>query len=161
MALRNIVKEGDPILTKKCREVEDVNDKIRQLLDDMLETMRSENGVGIAAPQVGMLKRMCIVEPEEGSPLELINPIILEEQGEQEGYEGCLSVPGYIGSVKRPERIKVRALTRRGGQETYEFTGFEAVVVSHELDHLEGVVYTSKAKDIHRPEVEEEKGEEQ
>lgn len=159
MGLRNIVKEGDPILTKKCREVEEVNDKIKQLLDDMLETMRKENGVGIAAPQVGMLKRICIVEPGEGEPLELINPIILEEQGEQEGYEGCLSVPGYVGSVKRPEKIKVRALTRRGGQETYEFTGFGAVVVSHELDHLEGVVYTSKAKDIHKPGSEENGGE--
>jgi peptide deformylase len=155
MALRNIVKEGDPILTKKCREVDDVNDKIRQLLEDMLETMREEKGVGIAAPQVGMLKRICVVEPVEGEPLELINPIILEQQGEQEGYEGCLSVPGYVGSVKRPEKIKIRALNKRGGQETYEFSGFEAVVVSHELDHLDGVVYTSKAKDIHKPEADE------
>lgn len=161
MALRNIVKQGDPILTKKCREVEEVNDKIRQLLDDMLETMRAEDGVGIAAPQVGMLKRMCIIEPEEGSPVEMINPIILEQQGEQEGYEGCLSVPGYIGSVKRPEKIRIRAQTRRGGQETYEFTGFDAVIASHELDHLEGVVYTSKAKDIHKPAPKEEEEEKQ
>lgn len=154
MALRNIVLEGDPILTKKCREVEEINDKIREILDDMLETMRSKQGVGIAAPQVGLLKRMCIAEPEEGTPIELINPILLESRGEQEGYEGCLSVPGYVGCVLRPEYIKVRAQNRRGGQETYEFSGFGAIVVSHEMDHLDGIVYTSKAKDIYKPQVE-------
>ncbi|MGI6735762.1 MAG: peptide deformylase [Anaerovoracaceae bacterium] len=151
MALRNVVKQGDPILTKKCRPVDEVNEKIRTLLDDMIETMRANNGVGIAAPQVGMLRRVCVCEPEEGRVIELINPEILESEGEQEGYEGCLSVPGLVGCVKRPQHLRVRTLDREGGETICEFSDFDAVVASHEMDHLDGILYTSKAVDLHDP----------
>ncbi|MGI6721791.1 MAG: peptide deformylase [Anaerovoracaceae bacterium] len=161
MALRNVVEKGDPILEKKCRVVEEVNGKITTLLDDMLETMRANQGVGIAAPQVGMLKRLCICEPEPGKVLELINPEILESEGEQEGYEGCLSVPGLIGKVKRPERIKVKTLDREGAELIYELTGFPAVVACHEIDHLDGVLYIDKAEDIHDPALDEQNEEEE
>lgn len=151
MALRKIVLEGDEILTKKCRKIEDINSRITMVLDDMKETMEAENGVGIAAPQVGILKRMCIIKPEEDQVIELINPEIILKEGEQEDYEGCLSVPGYVGLVKRPARVMIRCLNREGGQENYDLTGFGAVVACHEIDHLDGVVYTAKAKDIHKP----------
>jgi peptide deformylase len=151
MALRNIFVEGDDILNKKCKTVTEVNDRVREQLDDMLETMRDQMGVGIAAPQVGLLKRMCIIEPEEGKVIYLINPEILGKVGEQEGCEGCLSVPGLIGKVKRPLSIKVNALDRDGIMQQYTFTDFEAVVASHEIDHLDGILYTSKATDIHEP----------
>ena len=160
MALRNIVVEGDEILTKKCREVVKFDDRLAELLDDMIGTMREAEGVGIAAPQVGILRQVCVIEPEPGYVTELINPIILEQEGEQEGYEGCLSVPGYIGCVKRPMKIKVRAQTRTGGQETYVFEGFDAVAACHEMDHLKGILYTSKATDVHKPAPVEEDGEE-
>lgn len=156
MALRNIVKKGDPILGKKCRTVEEVNEKICMLIDDMTETMHENAGVGIAAPQVGMLKRICVCEPEEGQVIELINPEIIESEGEQEGYEGCLSVPGLVGCVKRPAMVKVRTLNRQGEKEVYEFNGFGAVVASHEIDHLDGILYTDKASDIHDPALDEE-----
>ncbi len=152
MALRNIVVEGDPILNKHCRPVEKFDRKLAQTIDDMIETMNNANGVGIAAPQVGILRQVCVMEPEPGMVTELINPIIVDARGEQEGYEGCLSVPGYIGKVVRPTYLKIRAQTRTGAQETYEFEGFAAVVASHETDHLQGILYTSKAEDIHIPE---------
>lgn len=155
MALRNIFVEGDDILTKKCKKVDEVNDRVRQQMEDMLETMRDQMGVGIAAPQVGLLKRMCIIEPEEGKVIYMINPEITGKVGEQEGYEGCLSVPGVIGKVKRPLSIKVDALDLDGKMQRYTFTDFEAVVASHEIDHLDGILYTSKATDIHEPKPEE------
>lgn len=151
MALRNIFVEGEPILTKKCREVEVVDDRIREMLDDMLETMRDSEGVGIAAPQVGLLKRMCILEPEPDTVYYLINPEITGKMGEQEGYEGCLSVPGLIGKVKRPLSMKVNALDYDGTMKQYTFRDFEAVVASHEIDHLDGILYTQKAEDLHDP----------
>lgn len=154
MALRNIVVEGDEILTKPCREVVKFDDRLGQLLDDMIETMRHAEGVGIAAPQVGVLRRVCVIEPEPGCLTELVNPVILTTEGEQEGYEGCLSVPGYIGCVVRPAYIKVQAKTRTGEEVTHEFRDFAAVAAAHELDHLQGVLYTSKAKDLHRPDLE-------
>ncbi|MEA4923388.1 MAG: peptide deformylase [Eubacteriaceae bacterium] len=159
MALRNVVKKGDPILGKKCRTVEEINGKITDLLDDMIETMHENKGVGIAAPQVGMLKRMCVCEPEEGQVVELINPEIIKAEGEQEGYEGCLSVPDMIGRVKRPEMIRVTTLNRDGEKETYEFTGFGAIVASHEIDHLDGILYVEKAADLHDPALDEEQEE--
>ena len=121
MALRNIVTKGDPILGKKCRTVDVIDEKIITLLEDMRETMIAGNGVGIAAPQVGMLKRICICMPDpENSDeiIELINPEILEAEGEQEGYEGCLSVPDMVGAVIRSQRIKVKALDRSGIENT-------------------------------------------
>ena len=157
MAIRNIVTKGDAILTKKCRPVTEVNEKIITLLDDMLETMEKAEGVGIAAPQVGMLKRLCICRPDEETYFELINPEILETKGSQGAYEGCLSVPGLIGYVERPEYVKVKTMTRDGDEVTLELEGFAATVACHEMDHLDGVLYVDKAKDIHNPEVADEK----
>ncbi len=152
MALRNIFLEGEDILKKKCRPVGEVDDRIREMLDDMLETMRANEGVGIAAPQVGLLKRMCVMEPEPDRVYYLVDPEITGTSGEQVCYEGCLSVPGYVGKVKRPLSMKVTAAGRDGERHQYVFTDFEAIVASHEIDHLDGILYTSKAADLHRPE---------
>lgn len=152
MALRHIVYEGDEILTKKCRKVENFDRKLAELLKDMKETMIHFQGIGLAGPQVGMLRRLCVVGPFEDRYYELVNPEIIKAEGEQEGYEGCLSVPGYIGCVKRPQSIVVRAQDRKGEEFEYTFEGFPAVAVCHEIDHLDGIMYTTKAVDIHRPE---------
>ena len=147
MALRNIVTEGDEILRKRAREVTEINDHIRMILDDMLETMRAHDGSGIAAPQVGILKRMFLAEVD-GELIELINPEIIEAEGEQTEDEGCLSVPGMVGTVKRPEYIKMKGLNRNGEEVVYEGTGFLPVVLSHEYDHLDGILYTDKATNV-------------
>lgn len=152
MALRNIVLESDEILRKRCREVTDVNDRIRMILDDMIETMRGQNGVGLAAPQVGIMRRMFVIEPEEGEIIELINPRVIEMSGIQKGEEGCLSVPGYIGTVERPEYIKVEALDRNGNIVVHEGTDIKAVALSHEIDHLDGILYIDKAIEVHEAE---------
>lgn len=153
MALRNVVTEGDPILRKKCRPVSEVNDHIREIMGDMLETMRDSLGVGIAAPQVGIMRRMFVAEPFPGEEEEeiyyMINPEIYEMEGEEDGEEGCLSVPGYLGKVVRPERIKIRALDLDGNMQDYEFEGFAARVMCHEYDHLEGILYTDKATEVY------------
>ncbi len=156
MALRNIVVEGDEILRKRSREVAEVDDRTRMILDDMLETMHNGEGVGIAGPQVGILRRMFIVEAEEGNPIVFINPKILEKSGSQSGEEGCLSVPGYYGTVERPEKLKVSALDRGGNPFELEAEGFLAVVISHEYDHLEGILFIDKAVDIHETVCDEE-----
>lgn len=150
MALRNIVKEGDEILRKKCRNVDEVNDRIRLILDDMVETMREANGVGLAAPQIGMMRKIFVAEPEPGEVYYFINPEITEKSGMQESEEGCLSVPGYTGLVERPERITIKGLDRDGKKQEYTFEGFKAIVMCHEYDHLEGVLYTDKAKEMYR-----------
>ena len=147
MALRNIVLEGDEILRKKAREVAEVNDHIRMILDDMLETMKAHDGAGLAAPQVGILKRMFIAMVD-GELIELINPEILETEGEQTEDEGCLSVPGMVGTVTRPEYIKMKGLDRNGQEVVYEGTGFMPIVLSHEYDHLDGILYTDKADNM-------------
>ena len=147
MALRNIVQDGDNILRKRAKEVTEINDHIRMILDDMIETMREKNGVGIAAPQVGILKRMFIAEVD-GELIEMINPVILETEGSQSEDEGCLSVPGYIGTVERPAYIKMKGFNRDGQEVVYEGTGFLPIVLSHEYDHLDGILYTDKAKNI-------------
>lgn len=147
MALRNIVQEGDEILRKRAKEVTEINDHVRMILDDMIETMREKNGVGIAAPQVGILKRMFIAEVD-GELIEMINPEILETEGSQSEDEGCLSVPGYIGTVDRPAYIKMKGMNRDGKEMVYEGTGFLPIVLSHEYDHLDGILYTDKAKNI-------------
>ena len=148
MAKLRIVKEGDEILRKKCRPVEEITPKIHRLLDDMAETMRAAQGVGLAAPQVGILRRIVVVEIEEGNLIELINPKIIAFAGEQEGNEGCLSVPNKWGTVKRPMHVTVRAQNRHG--ETFEITGSEflARAFCHELDHLDGKLYIDIATDI-------------
>lgn len=147
MALRNIVSEGDEILRKRAKEVTVIDDRIRMILDDMLETMREKDGSGIAAPQVGILKRMFIAE-FDGQLIELINPEILETEGVQAEDEGCLSVPGMIGTVERPAYIKMKGLNRDGQEVVYEGTGFLPIVLSHEYDHLDGILYIDKATNV-------------
>ena len=148
MALRKVVVRGDEILSKRCREVSEVTDRIKETLDDMVDTMREELGVGLAAPQVGIMRRMFVAEPEPGRVYYMINPEIYFEEGSEEDYEACLSVPGLIGIVERPQKIKIRALERDGVEHDYEFEGFDARVMCHENDHLNGVLYTDKAHDI-------------
>lgn len=148
MAIRNVVLEGDEILRKQCREVSEVTDRIKMIMEDMLETMRSQFGVGIAASQVGIMRRMFVAEPEPGRVYYMINPVILEESGSQEGDEGCLSIPGKIGTVTRPDYIKIEALDLDGEKKTYEFHDFDARVMCHEYDHLNGVLYIDKAVNI-------------
>lgn len=157
MALRNVVKRGDPILSKKCREVPKVTDHIREVLEDMLETMRANDGVGIAGPQVGMLRRMFVAEPEPGRVYFMINPEITERIGEQECSEGCLSVPGMFGTVKRPEKIHIKALDLDGNPVVYDFEGFDADVMCHEYDHLDGILFTDIAEEMHTAEAEAER----
>ena len=156
MAKLKIVKIGDEVLNKECRPVEKITPRVLQLLDDMVQTMRAANGVGLAAPQVGVLRRIVVIEVEEGQVLELINPKIIAYAGEQEGLEGCLSLPGQWGIVKRPMHVTVRALNRHG--EEVEYTGSELLArcFCHELDHLDGKLYNSVAERMLDPkEIEE------
>ena len=148
MAIRNVVVEGDEILRKKCREVSEITDRIKMTLEDMLETMHSANGVGIAAPQVGIMRRMFVAEPEPGRVYFMINPVILEQSGSQSGDEGCLSVPGMVGTVERPDYIKIEAMDIDGNKNIYEFHDFDARVMCHENDHLDGILYVDKAVNI-------------
>ena len=153
MALRNIVKEGDAVLSKKCRPVEKIDDKIITLLDDMAETMEEANGVGLAAPQVGILRRVVVVDlGEEDGILELINPEIVSQSGSQTGLEGCLSVPGEYGIVTRPNVVKVRAQDRYGDWFEAEGEGLIARAFCHELAHLDGQLYTEVADRMLSPE---------
>ena len=154
MALRNILKEGDETLSKHCRPVTDFNERLNVLLDDMAETMTDADGVGLAAPQVGVLRRAVIVletNVEEGEApyiVELINPEILESDGEQEGPEGCLSVPGVYGWVRRPEYVKVRAQDRNGEFFEVEGYGLTARAFCHEIEHLEGHLFLERSEHI-------------
>ena len=145
MAKLQIRKVGDEALRKVCRPVDTITPRVLTLLDDMVETMRAANGVGLAAPQVGILRRIVVIEVEPGEVIELINPKIIAFSGEQDGQEGCLSVPGRWGSVKRPMHVTVRALNRKG--EEFEITGHELLArcFCHELDHLDGALYIDKA----------------
>lgn len=144
MALRNIREDGDPILRKKSREVTEINDRIKELLDDLTETMRSVGGVGLAAPQVGVLRRVVVVEVED-QLYELINPVIVEEDGDQYEFEACLSVPGKQGKVHRPAHVKLEALDRNGNKQVFEGEDLLARAFCHETDHLDGVLFTDKA----------------
>lgn len=143
MAIRNIVKLGDDILKKKCREVKKIDDRIICLLDDMIETLKEANGVGLAAPQVGVLKRIAIVDTGDAI-LELINPEIIYTEGKQTDAEGCLSYPGRYGLVTRPKVVKIKATDRNGAE--YEYTGEDltARAFCHEIDHLDGHFFTEK-----------------
>lgn len=161
MAIRHVVKEGDAILRKHCREITEITDRIRTTMEDMLETMRQEQGVGIAGPQVGVMRQMFVAEPAPGEVYFMINPEILEKEGSQTGEEGCLSVPGLVGTVERPQKIRMRAQDLDGNWQEYEFEDFHARVMCHEYDHLDGILYTDKATDIHEPVMEEEPGEEE
>lgn len=145
MAIRNIVKKGDPILSKVCRKIEKFDEKLWQLLDDMAETMYKSDGVGLAAPQVGMLKRCAVVDvgDEEGL-YELINPVIVEQSGKQNETEGCLSCPGEYGVTERPMNIRVKAQDRNGNDIDLKVSGFKAVAFCHEIDHLDGILFKER-----------------
>ncbi len=143
MALRNIRKLGDDILRKKCRPVETIDEKIITLLDDMAETMYEANGVGLAAPQVGVLKRVVVIDAGDGL-IELINPEIIAVSGSQTADEGCLSVPGKYGKVERPQKVTVRATDRDGNVFELEGEDLLARAFCHEIDHLDGVVFVDK-----------------
>ena len=141
MALRSIRELGDPVLNKKCKEVKEVTERTKELIDDMFETMYEADGVGLAAPQVGILKRICVIDCGD-NPILLINPKVMETSGEQTGQEGCLSVPGKCGVVTRPNYVKVLAYNEN--MEPFEVEGTEllARALMHEIDHLDGHVYT-------------------
>lgn len=147
MAIRAIRKDSDEILRKVSKKVEKIDDRIITLLDDMAETMKAAEGVGLAAPQVGVLRRVVVIDVGEGL-IELINPVIVYESGEQLREEGCLSIPGKSGIVKRPQKVIVRAMNRNG--ETFEIKGEDllAVAFCHEIDHLNGILFTDKAISI-------------
>ena len=155
MALRTIRIMGDDVLTKKCREITEMTPRIRELIDDMLETMYDANGVGLAAPQVGILKRVAVVDVGDG-PIVLVNPVILETSGSQTEDEGCLSLPGKAGEVTRPNYVKVRAFDEN--MQEYEIEGMEllARALCHEIEHLDGHMYVEKVKGgLHDVEYEE------
>ena len=141
MAIRAIRVMGDSVLNKKCKEVKAVNDRTKVLIEDMIDTMREANGVGLAAPQIGVLKRIVVIEIEPENVYVLINPVIVEQDGEQEGYEGCLSLPGKIGIVKRPIHVKVKAFDIDMNEYTLEGEGLLARAICHECAHLEGELY--------------------
>ncbi|MDD6160429.1 MAG: peptide deformylase [Oscillospiraceae bacterium] len=151
MALRTIITEGDPVLAKVCRPVEKFDDRLHILLDDMKETLADANGVGLAAPQIGILRRVAVVIDAEDNPIELVNPVIIHEEGEQTGLEGCLSVPGKYGVVTRPMKVTVRAQDRNGN--TFEVSGEEitARCFCHELAHLDGHLFTELAQELYTP----------
>ena len=160
MGIRNLRIDGDPLLRKVSREVTELNDKIRLLIEDMMDTMIENDGVGLAAPQVGVLKRVIVVDvsdvdpevlkdenaPDE--PIALINPVIIDSEGEDIGQEGCLSVPDLTGDVKRPSRIVVKAKNENFEDIVFEAKYFFARVLCHEIDHLNGVLYIDKAENL-------------
>lgn len=141
MAIRNIREIGDPVLTKHCKEIKEMTDRTKELIQDMFETMYEAEGVGLAAPQVGILKRLCVIDTGE-DPIVLINPRVVETSGEQTGQEGCLSVPGKSGVVTRPNYAKVVALNENMEPIEVEGTELLARALLHELDHLDGHMYT-------------------
>ena len=147
MAIRNIRTDGDEILRKKCKPVEKMTDRLNTLIDDMFDTMYAANGVGLAAPQVGILKRIVVIDVMDDNPLALINPVIVEADGEQEGEEGCLSLPGLSGNVKRPNHVICKALDRNMNEITVEGEALLARAICHELDHLDGILYKDLATD--------------
>ncbi|MCF6466433.1 peptide deformylase [Clostridium sp. Cult2] len=155
MAIRQIRYEGDPILRKTSREVTEVNERIKVLLEDMIDTMYENEGVGLAAPQVGVLRRVIVIDIGEG-PIKLINPEILEKEGEYIDVEGCLSVPNRAGTVKRPERVKVKYLDEFGQEKIIEGTGLLAKALCHEIDHLNGILFIDKMIEEIIPEEENE-----
>ena len=148
MAIRNIRTMGDSCLAKECKPVKEMNSKLETLIEDMLDTMYDANGVGLAAPQVGILKQVVVIDiSEDGDcPIILINPEIIETDGEQTGEEGCLSVPGKSGVVTRPNYVKVKAFDENMEEVIYEGTELLARAFCHEIDHLHGIVYVSKAE---------------
>ena len=154
MAILKIIKEGDPTLRKKSREVTEITPRITRLIDDMQATLKKAGGVGLAAVQVGVLRRVVLVEDADGRVLELINPEIIEKEGEQHELEGCLSVPDKWGITDRPEKVTVRALDRTGKEFTVTGEGLQARCFCHEIDHLDGILFTDNAKMLTQEEIE-------
>ena len=144
MAIRQIRVLGDPVLTKVCKEVKEINPRTLELIDDIFDTMYEANGVGLAAPQVGILKRICVVDVTYEDPILLINPRVVETSGEQTGSEGCLSYPGKCGEVTRPNYVKVVYFDENMQEQTIEGTELLARALLHEIDHLDGHMYVEK-----------------
>ena len=149
MAIRNVVQVGDDVLRQKCFPVEAFDEKLHQILDDMKDTVKKEQGAGLAAPQIGILRRMAVVDVDEGY-FELINPTIVQQKGEQTGWEGCLSVRGKMGMVSRPMKVTVVYQDRFGEKQLIKAKGFFAKAICHELDHLDGILYIDKATNIQK-----------
>jgi peptide deformylase len=162
MAILEIVKDPAPVLRKKAKPVQKVNASIRQLLDDMAETMYDAPGVGLAAPQVGISKRVIVIDPHDDTTglLQLVNPEIVYKEGWVKGTEGCLSIPGYVGDVYRYEKIKVVALDRNGRKVYIDAEGWLARIFQHEIDHLDGILYTDKCSNLREVKPGEEEAEE-
>ena len=146
MAVREVREMGDPILNKVCKEVKEVNERTLELIDDMFDTMYETNGVGLAAPQVGILKRIVVIDTTGEDPVLMINPRIIETSGEQSGWEGCLSVPGKYGMVTRPNYVKAVAYNENMEEFTIEGTELMARAICHELEHLDGHLYTERVE---------------
>lgn len=145
MAIRNIREDGDEILRKKSREVETIDDKIREILNDMVETMHKYNGVGLAGPQIGILKRLVVIDLyDDKGPIKLVNPEIVKEKGGKEVEEGCLSFPNKFAKIIRPEEVTVKALNENGKQIKISAKGLLAQALSHEVDHLNGILFVDK-----------------
>ena len=151
MAILNIVKEGDPVLRGKCREVTEITPRVITLLDDMKETLHKAEGCGLAAPQVGVRRRICIVEVEEGELIEMINPEIIKKSGYQSELEGCLSIPDKWGYTERPMEVTVKATDRNGKEFTVSGSGLKARAFCHEIDHLDGILFTDKVTEFVDP----------
>lgn len=151
MAIRNVVQVGDDVLRQQCFPVEQFDEKLHALLDDMKDTVKKEEGAGLAAPQVGVLRRVVVIDVDEGY-FEMINPAIVGVKGEQRGYEGCLSVRGKRGVVSRPMKVKVAYYDRHGEKHVIQTKGLFARAVCHELDHLDGVLYIDRAEFVERAE---------
>ena len=149
MAIRNVVQVGDDVLRQKCMPVEKFDEKLHALLEDMKDTVKKEEGAGLAAPQVGILRRVVVVDVEEGY-FEFINPEIISFSGEQNGWEGCLSVKGRQGVVSRPMKVTLRYYDRKGEKHILKAKGFFARAICHELDHLDGVLYIDRASHIEK-----------
>lgn len=155
MAIRNIVKEGDPVLLKKCRPIEKFDEKLGQLIDDMTDTLKKAGGVGLAAPQVGILRRVFIMMLEEhGEVIEAVNPEIVKASGKQRDTEGCLSVPNQWGIVTRPKTVVLRAYNRKGEQYELKLRELGARCACHENDHLDGHLFLEKVEEFVKPEEE-------
>lgn len=153
MAIREIIKVGNNILGRKCRRVDEVDEEVLELIKDLKDTLYSVDGVGLAAPQIGVLKKVFLIDLRDGSePLILLNPRILKKIGRTEGAEGCLSYPGYEGMVVRPRRVIVTGMNEKGETIEVEASGLMARAICHETDHLEGIMYMDKAKKMYKVE---------
>jgi peptide deformylase len=148
MSFMQIRTIGDPVLRTKAKSIDEVTKKINDLIDNMFDTMYEEDGIGLAAPQVGILKRIAVVDIREGNKVVLINPEIIEEEGKAIREEGCLSIPGETGDVIRAEKVKVRSLDRDGNEVEFEAEGLEARAIQHEIDHLDGILFIDKVVEI-------------